>query len=92
MREVRDVFESYGPKTGEKEAQTEHAWVRPVLEALGHDAFEVQPSLKVPGSTQTPNYVFYPSAAVPGALGGRVLDKDSLRSSGVCTSEIGPMK
>ena len=82
MQSVRDVFERYGSKAGEKEAQTEHAWVRPVLEALGHDAFEVQPSLKVPGSTQTPDYVFYPSAAARDAAGGRVLDEDSLRSLG----------
>jgi hypothetical protein len=82
MQEVGEIFGRYGPKTGEKEAQTEHAWVRPVLEALGHDAFEVQPSLKVPGSTQTPDYVLYPSAAAREAAGGKVLDEDAVRSSG----------
>ncbi|WP_166398170.1 Eco57I restriction-modification methylase domain-containing protein [Rubrobacter marinus] len=82
MQKVRGVSESYAPKTGEKEAQTEHAWVRPVLEALGHDAFEVQPSLKVPGSTQTPDYVLYPSAAARDAAGGKVLDEDAVRAAG----------
>jgi hypothetical protein len=46
MDELKRVFERYGPVRGEKEARTEKYWVRPVLEALGHAAFEERPSLK----------------------------------------------
>jgi hypothetical protein len=61
MDELKRVFERYGPVRGEKEARTEKYWVRPVLEALGHAAFEERPSLKVPGDPQEPDYVFYNS-------------------------------
>jgi type I restriction-modification system DNA methylase subunit len=47
--------------TQANEAQIEHEWIRPILEELGH-TFKVQVSLRVPGSTQRPDYVFYTSA------------------------------
>jgi len=58
------------------EAQTEIAWIHPVLEALGH-TFEVQASLKGPGTTtaQRPDYVFYVSEEHLVANRGRELDE-----------------
>lgn len=58
------------------EAQTEIAWIRPVLETLGH-TFDVQASLKEPGTTpaQRPDYVFYASEDQLVANRGHALDE-----------------
>lgn len=53
---VAAIYHAYRPSSNE--AQTEEELVKPILKALGH-LFEVQPSLKVPGSTNKPDYVFY---------------------------------
>lgn len=53
---LQALFAGYTP--GEKEAQTEEDWIKPVLRCLGH-TFEVQPSLDTPDGTKTPDYVFY---------------------------------
>ncbi|WP_376795289.1 Eco57I restriction-modification methylase domain-containing protein [Thermogemmatispora sp.] len=68
------LYERFRPlqKTA-NEAQTEHEWIQPVLETLGH-TFTVQPSLKVPGGMQQPDYVFYASEADRLASQGRPLD------------------
>jgi hypothetical protein len=44
--------------------------VRPVLEALGH-TFEVQPSLKTPDGTKTPDYLLYNDATARASFKGR---------------------
>ncbi len=58
MERIAALFKRYKPVEGEKEAQTEERFVKPVLRELGH-VFEVQPSLATPGKAQTPDYVFY---------------------------------
>lgn len=58
MQRIVAIFKRYKPGEGEKEAQTEERFVKPVLRELGH-VFEVQPSLATPGKAQTPDYVFY---------------------------------
>lgn len=63
-------FAAYAPSSNE--AQTEDELVKPVLKALGH-LFEVQPSLKVPGSTNKPDYVFYNDQDALNANKNRVL-------------------
>ncbi len=63
MESLKQRFASFAPTLTTNEAQTEHEWVRPVLEELGH-TFEVQAALKVPGNKpQFPDYVFYRSEA-----------------------------
>lgn len=79
MDRIASIFERYTPSPGEKEAQTEKEWVQPVLEALGH-VFEVQPSLKVPGAAQEPDYVFYWNQTARQANKGKVLDERLLAS------------
>src|SRR5215203_1849783 len=80
MDRISHIFEGYIPASNEKEAQTEKYWVQPVLEALGHDTFEVQPSLRVPGDPQVPDYVFYYERAPRDSNKGKILDEDILRS------------
>jgi hypothetical protein len=56
-QKVAETFAGYTPS--ENEAQTEKDLIRPVLQLLGHEAFQVQAPLATPGSTQYPDYVFY---------------------------------
>ena len=48
---VAAIFAGYAPSTNE--AQTEHDFIRPVLEILGHH-FEVQPALRTPAGPKRP--------------------------------------
>jgi hypothetical protein len=48
------------------EAQTEHEFIQPLLEQLGH-VFEVQPSLQTSQGTRVPDYAFFPSVEVHNA-------------------------
>ncbi|GER85664.1 hypothetical protein KTAU_42980 [Thermogemmatispora aurantia] len=75
QEELRRLYERFRPlqKTA-NEAQTEHEWIQPVLETLGH-VFTVQPSLQVPGGTQKPDYVFFASEAERVACQGLPLDE-----------------
>ena len=45
------------------EAQTEHEFIQPLLEQLGH-VFEVQPSLQTSQGTRVPDYAFFASTDV----------------------------
>src|SRR5690242_8617541 len=69
-----------GYEPDENEAQIEKDLIQPVLEALGH-TFKVKPSLKTPGGTQFPDYVFYRDQAALNAHKERPLT-DTLRSKG----------
>jgi len=60
MEKIAALYHAYTPSN--KEGQIERELIRPVLEALGH-TFEVMPSLQMPGSPQTPDYVFYQDQA-----------------------------
>src|SRR5215203_656476 len=80
MEHIKGIFEEYKPASNEKEAQTEEDWVRPVLKALGHTHFAVQPSLKTPDGTKAPDYVFYRDQASRDANAGKVLDDELLSS------------
>src|SRR5688572_7054544 len=53
---TRAIYERYTPSVNE--AQTEHGFVRPVLESLGH-TFEVQPAIRTPGAPMRPDYILY---------------------------------
>lgn len=55
--QVAKIFADYTPT--DNEAQTERDLIRPVLEELGHETFEVQPALYTPGGVKRPDYVFY---------------------------------
>ena len=77
LRAITAIFKKYKPSEGEKEAQTEERWVKPVLKALGH-VFEVQPSLATPGRAQTPDYVFYRDIDALEENKGRTLNEEML--------------
>jgi len=81
MEQIKTIFEGYNPTPNEKEAQTEEDWVRPVLRALGHTDLAVQPSLKVPGNSQAPDYVFYRDQASKDANAAHKLLDDKLLES-----------
>ena len=72
------LFARYKP--GDKEAQVEHDFIRPVLVALGH-TFEVQASLATPDGTKQPDYIFYRDAEALNANKGKRLT-DTLLQSG----------
>ena len=57
LAHLRTIFAAFSPAPSINEAQTEHALVRPVLEALGH-AFALQVPLKTPAGTKKPDYLF----------------------------------
>lgn len=80
MEEVSEVFRSFVPSANE--AQTEESLIRPVLRLLGHEAFEVQPSLSTPGGAKHPDYVFYRGGAAMAANKDTTLTEELLRSSG----------
>ncbi len=72
------IFAGYTPS--DKEAQAEHDFIRPVLQALGH-TFEVQASLATPDGTKQPDYVFYRDASALNANKGKRLT-DALLQAG----------
>ncbi|HKV59243.1 MAG TPA: N-6 DNA methylase, partial [Ktedonobacteraceae bacterium] len=77
-RKLVALFKRYKP--GDKEAQVEHDFIRPVLQALGH-TFEVQASLATPDGTKQPDYIFYRDAQALNANKGKRLN-DTLLQSG----------
>lgn len=54
--QIATIFAKYKP--GDKEAQVEEGFIKPVLRVLGH-TFEVQASLATPDGTKQPDYIFY---------------------------------
>ncbi|HEY6542430.1 MAG TPA: DNA methyltransferase, partial [Ktedonobacteraceae bacterium] len=77
-QELAAIFARYRP--GDKEAQAEHDFIRPVLKALGH-TFEVQASLATPDGTKQPDYIFYRDTEALNANKGKKLT-DSLLQGG----------
>jgi hypothetical protein len=75
---ITNLWQQYEPTTSE--AQLEHDFVRPVLEALGH-TFEVQPSLKTPDGTKRPDYVLYRDEAGRSANKGTTLTEELLHQT-----------
>jgi hypothetical protein len=84
LRDLQHLFAAYTP--GDKEAQTEEDWIRPVLRRLGH-TFEVQPSLETPDGTRTPDYVFYRSQAALVKNKGHKLNETLLHSHAVAVGD-----
>jgi type I restriction-modification system DNA methylase subunit len=78
MEEIAALYTAYTPSS--KEGQIENDLIRPVLVALGH-TFEIGPSLQMPGSSQTPDYVFYQNQAALIANKNKILT-DALRTQG----------
>ena len=59
---IKALFDAVAPNAeGFNEAQTEHEFIQPVLEQLGH-TFEVQPSLQTSQGTRVPDYAFFASS------------------------------
>ena len=58
---TKELFNTVAPNAEHlNEAQTEHEFIRPVLNQLGH-VFEVQPSLQTSQGTRVPDYAFFAS-------------------------------
>ena len=58
---IKALFDTVAPDAAHlNEAQTEHEFIQPLLEQLGH-TFEVQPSLQTSQGTRVPDYAFFPS-------------------------------
>ena len=58
---IKALFDAVAPNAAHlNEAQTEHEFIQPLLEQLGH-TFEVQPSLQTSQGTRVPDYAFFPS-------------------------------
>ncbi|HLZ25401.1 MAG TPA: Eco57I restriction-modification methylase domain-containing protein [Ktedonobacterales bacterium] len=75
---VAGIYSAFVPST--IEAQTERDLVWPILELLGH-TFEIRPALRVPHTTNRPDYVFYRDAAAVAANKGLVLDETNLQNA-----------
>ena len=61
---IKELFDAVAPNAAHlNEAQTEHEFIQPLLERLGH-IFEVQPALQTSQGTKRPDYAFFPSADV----------------------------
>ena len=64
---IKDLFDAIASNAeGFNEAQTEHEFIQPLLEQLGH-TFEVQPSLQTSQGTRVPDYAFFASSAAHSA-------------------------
>ena len=79
MQQVREVYEKFTPNPN-NEAQTEDDWIKPVLRIMGH-TFEVQAPLKVPGSIQKPDYIFYRDEVAREANKGPILTDELLKDA-----------
>lgn len=84
MDRVASVFGAYVPS--ENERQTEEGLVMPVLRLLGH-TFEVQPSLRTPEGTKTPDYVLYRDADSQTASRGQVLSDTLPEQGGIAVGD-----
>ncbi|MHB8647420.1 MAG: Eco57I restriction-modification methylase domain-containing protein [Thermomicrobiales bacterium] len=78
MAQIAACYDKYVPSS--REGQIENDLIRPVLEILGH-TFEVGPSLQMPGSAQTPDYVFYRDLEAKNKNKGKTLT-DALPTQG----------
>ena len=58
---IKELFDAVAPNAEHlNEAQTEHEFIQPLLEQLGH-TFEVQPALHTSQGTKRPDYAFFAS-------------------------------
>jgi hypothetical protein len=84
LARLQTIFSTFVPSN--KEAQTEADLIRPVLDALGH-TYEVQANLHVPGSTNSPDYVFFCDTDAKNAHKTVVLDKRLPESGGIAVGD-----
>ncbi len=69
---IKALFDAVAPNAVHlNEAQTEHEFIQPLLEQLGH-TFEVQPSLQTSQGTRVPDYAFFPSQAAHDAARSQI--------------------
>ncbi len=81
LAQLQALFTHFAPHAESgNEAQTEDGFIKPVLRALGHQTFEVQPSLDAPSNAKRPDYVFYVSEAAQLENKGKKLTEDLLAS------------
>ena len=76
---ITELWRAYLPN-GDNESQTEHDWIRPVLDALGHK-YIVQVPLRTPLGTRKPDYILYPDDASRQSAKGGVLEEADLRGA-----------
>ena len=58
---IKDLFDAVAPNAGQfNEAQTEHDFIQPLLEQLGH-VFEVQLTIQTSQGVRVPDYAFFAS-------------------------------
>ena len=79
MQRLQQLYRDFTPNAG-NERQTEENWIMPVLRALGH-LFEVQAPLKVPYTTQRPDYIFYRDEAALNANKHITLSPEDLHTA-----------
>ena len=69
---IKALFDAVAPNAAHlNEAQTEHEFIQPLLEQLGH-TFEVQPSLQTSQGTRVPDYAFFASSDAHSAAQSRI--------------------
>ncbi len=84
MEYITSIWHAYTPS--DNEAQTEHEFIRPILEALGH-TFEVQPSLQTPDGTKRPDYILYRDQDVLVANKGKTLTEEVLQHTACAVAD-----
>ena len=69
---IKELFNTFTLNAENRnEAQTEHEFIQPLLQRLGH-VFEVQPTLQTPQGTKRPDYAFFASEDAHAAAQPRV--------------------
>ena len=69
---IKALFDAIAPNAEDfNEAQTEHEFIQPLLEQLGH-TFEVQPALHTSQGTKRPDYAFFASSDAHSAAQPRI--------------------
>ena len=78
---IKELFDAVAPNAEHlNEAQTEHEFIRPVLNQLGH-VFEVQPTLHTSQGAKVPDYAFFPSVEVHNAAQSHINTNEFFRTA-----------
>lgn len=81
---ISALFAQFQPS--EKEAQTEHDLIRPILNIVGH-TFEVQVSLDTAQGTKQPDYLFFRNGDALNTCKGKKLTDTLLQTHAIAISE-----
>ena len=78
---IKRCFDAIAPNAAYlNEAQTEHEFIQPLLEQLGH-TFEVQPALHTSQGIKRPDYTFFPSRDAHNAAQSQVNTNQFFRTA-----------